>query len=172
MFRSTSLHARTSTTQGDVSLLLLLSRPLTHDADMILVQCTSGSREKAAVNYSISQMILDVAGDLMSKFVCDAFDEYISDPRISRLHSDLFDMEDTNSMDPEISPGMLTLPYGGNHYNYHHPCFWDPMAWRTRFNLGSIFSDHCCGNRNDLDSGVCVPCTICFSRKRTQEAFP
>lgn len=44
---------------------------------------------------------------------------------------------------------------------------------RWRGGLDSIwevfFSDDCCGNRNDLDSGACVPCTICFRAKERRK---
>ena len=79
------------------------------------VKCATGGFEKRAVHYSLSQMILDIVGDAMSKI--SLFEEIVArvaDCVYSRLHPNSSHLENSNQVGSEISFGLFALSHSGD----------------------------------------------------------
>lgn len=96
-----------------------------------LVQCVFGKGVPRSIAYSVSQMILDIVGDLLSEYLMPLsrlriFVRHEANCLQSLVHPSPPYLESENQMDSKDCPGVLSLPDDTDDHVYHHPDVRDP----------------------------------------------
>lgn len=113
------------------------------------------------MQYAISQLVLDVFGDLLSKSSTLYNTKLSTHCGCSSLHPTPAHLAGETSVDPEICISVFPVPHGCRDHLHRDTSQRPGMAWQTRRSMGSVFPD--CGSRSRLNLGFCecFPCPLC-----------